>query len=61
MFMVKGVTTVIIEFERYPLIRHFERNNYAFIICLKSNHIAKDVIRVGKSLLYMSALGSDAV
>lgn len=46
MFMAKGVTSVIIEFERYPLTHHFRENNYAFDICNQSNHLAKDAIKV---------------
>lgn len=52
MFLAKGVTSVIIEFERYPLTQHFKGNNYAFVICNQSNRLAKDAIKLWQCLLY---------
>ncbi|KAJ9490583.1 hypothetical protein VN97_g2680 [Penicillium thymicola] len=46
MFMAKGVTFVIIEFERYSSTQHLKGNNYTFDICNQSNQLAKDAIKV---------------
>lgn len=41
MFMAKGVTSVVIEFERYPLTQHFKGNNYDFDIVTKVINLLK--------------------
>lgn len=54
MFMAKGVSSVILEFERYPLTQYFKGNKYAFDICNQSNQLAKDAIKVWQCLICLS-------